>query len=111
MEEMLEVQEALEEAKASGLGVETRVRLGRERERLMARRAAEEDRLLNVGKEWDALVDGSGRVPRHRDAIRVTLLNRMKKILAARAYLTTVIDDLGEALGEETHTNASHRRH
>ena len=111
LEEMLEVQEALEEAKASGLGVEIRARLERERERLMARRAAEEARLLNVGKEWDALVDGSGRVPRDRDAIRVTLLNRMKEILTARAYLTTVIDDLGEALGEETRTDASHRRH
>ena len=111
LEEMLEVQEALEEAKASGLGLETRARLERERERLMARKALEEEKLLNTGTEWDALVDGSGRVPRDRDPIRVTLLNRMKEILAARAYLTAVINDLSEALGEETRTDASHRRH
>jgi molecular chaperone HscB len=109
--EMLEVQEALQEAKAAGLGVETRARLERERERLMARRALEEEQLLNTGCEWDAAVDGSGRVPRAREAIRVKLLNRMKETLAARAYLTAVIDDLSEALGEETRRDASHRRH
>jgi len=111
LEEMLEVQEALAEAKASGLGIETRARLERERERLMARRALEEEKLLNTGTEWDTLVDGNGRVPRDQDPIRVTLLNRMKEILAARAYLTAVIDDLSGALGEETRTDASHRRH
>ncbi len=111
LEEVLEVQEALEEARAAGLGLETRARLERERERLMARRAAEEEKLLNAGKKWDALVDGSGRVPHNRDPIRVTLLNRMEETLAARAYLTTVIDDLSVALGEETRTDASHRRH
>jgi molecular chaperone HscB len=111
LEEMLEVQEALEGAKASGLGVETRARLDRERERLMARRAAEEAKLLNVGSEWDALVDGSGRIPRDQETIRVKLLDRMREILAVRSYLNTVIADLSEALGEETHTNASHRRH
>lgn len=111
LEEVLEVQEALEEARAAGLRAETRARLERERKRLMARRALEEEQLLNAGSEWDTLVDGSGRVPHDRDPVRVTLLNRMKETLAARAYLTTVIDDLSVALGEETRTDASHRRH
>lgn len=111
LEEMLEVQEALEVARASGLDAETRTRLGQERGRLSARRAAEEAKLLDVGREWDALVDASGRLPRERDRLRVQLLDRMKEILAARAYLTTVINDLSAALGEETRTNVSHRRH
>ncbi len=111
LEEMLEIQETLEETKASGLDGEARRRLERERERLKERRAMEEAKLLEVGKEWDALVDGRGRVPRDQESVRVRLLDRMKEILAVRAYLTTVINDLSEALGEETHTNVSHRRH
>ena len=111
LEEMLEVQEVLEEAKAAALDAETRKRLARERERLTERRKAAEDRLLEVSGEWDALVDGSGRVPSGQDGARARLLHRMREILAARAYLTTVINDLSEALGEETHTLVSHRRH
>jgi hypothetical protein len=34
-----------------------------------------------------------------------------KERLAARAYLRTVIDDLGEALGEDTDSHVAHRRH
>lgn len=111
LEEMLEVQEALEEAKASGLDAETRRRLERQRERLSERRRAEDARLLEVGREWDALVDGSGRIPATRDDARRKLLERMKEILAARAYLTTVINDLSGALGEDTATHVPHRRH
>ena len=113
LEEMLEVQEALEEAKAVGrvAVAETREHLMRERERLIGRRAAADESLVDVGRRWDAVVDGSGRVPSGQNALRLTLLDRMKGILAARAYLTTVINDLSEALGEETHTNVSHRRH
>lgn len=112
LEEMLEVQEALEEAKASSaLNAEARKRLAEERERLAERRRAEEAGLLKVAEEWDVLVDGSGRVPRDRDDLRRGLLDRMKGVLATRAYLTTVINDLSEALGEETHTHVSHRRH
>jgi molecular chaperone HscB len=111
LEEMLDVQEALAEAKASTLEPETRKRLAGERERLTERRKAEEDRLLEVSAEWDALVDGSGRVPRGQAGARLRLLDRMKGILAARAYLTAVINDLSEALGEDSHTHVSHRRH
>src|SRR5262249_4570343 len=42
LEEMLEVQEALEDAKASGLVAEARERLARERQRLIARQASGE---------------------------------------------------------------------
>jgi len=103
LEEMLEVQEALQEAKAGGLDEATRQRLREEQARLMERRRAEEASLLALAREWDAMVDGNGD--------RQGLLDRMKEVLAARAYLNTVINDLSEALGEETHTNVSHRRH
>lgn len=111
LEEMLEIQEVLEEAKASGLGTETRKRLEQERGRLEERRRAEEGRLEEVAGQWDALIDATGRVPQNQAGARVALLERMKEILATRAYLTTVIDDLSEALGEEREANVSRRRH
>ncbi len=111
LEEMLLVQEALEAVKASALDSETRKRLTDERARLVERLRAEEERLFEVGREWDALVNGSGAASRERDDLRRKLLDRMKEILAARAYLTTVINDLSEALGEGTHIHVSHRRH
>ena len=111
LEEMLLVQEALEGAKASALDAQTQKRLTDERARLAERRRAEEERLLDVSREWDALVEGSSAASRDRDDLRRKLLDRMKGILAVRAYLTTVINDLSEALGEETHTHVPHRRH
>jgi molecular chaperone HscB len=110
LEKMLELQEAIEDARASGLDGEARRRLEEERRSLLARREAEESRLLEVGREWDALIDESGRIPRGLEAARSRLLERMKEILAAAAYLTTVIDRLNEALGEET-AHVPHRRH
>ena len=111
LEEMLLVQEALEAARASALDAETRKRLTDERARLAERRRAEGERLLDVGREWDALVDGGGAASRDRDDLRRKLLDRMKEILAARAYLTTVINDLSDALGEDSQTHVPHRRH
>lgn len=103
LEEMLEVQEALQEAKARGLDDAAHRHLRDERTRLVERRTAEEASLQALAREWDALVDGNGD--------RKGLVDRMKQVLATRAYLNTAINDLSEALGEETHTNASHRRH
>lgn len=103
LEEMLEVQEALQEAKAGSLDGATRQRLRVEQARLGERRAAEEATLLALAREWDAMAAGDGN--------RKRLLERMKETLAARAYLNTVINDLSEALGEETHRDVSHRRH
>jgi len=111
LEEMLLVQEALEAVKASALDSEARKRLTDERARLVERRRAEEERLLDVGREWDALVDGSGAASPDRDDRRRKLLDRMKEILAVRAYLTTVINDLSDALGEDSQTHVPHRRH
>ena len=103
LEEMLEVQEALEEARAGELDEPARERLRGERERLPARRQAEEDALVGRAAEWDAAVDAGGD--------RQALLTWFKERLAARAYLRTVIDDLSDALGEDQEQHVSHRGH
>jgi molecular chaperone HscB len=102
LEEMLEVQEALEEAKTEGLTPEARARLAAERDRLRGRRAATEEEIVGRAPAWDA-ADEPGA--------RVELLAWFKRALAMRAYLRTVIDDLSEALGEDATTDVSHRRH
>jgi len=101
--EMLEVQEALEEAKSSELTDEAAVRLRTERQRLQERYQAEGDALIAAAPEWDAAVDAG------RD--RKVLLARFKERLAVRAYLGTVIEDLTQALGEDEGRHVAHRRH
>ena len=103
LEEMLEVQEALEEAKAEGLGGDAGTRLREERARLEARYAGEADAIVERAGEWDRLVDAGGD--------RKPLLEWFKQRLATRAYLRTVIDDLSDALGEREESHVSHRRH
>jgi molecular chaperone HscB len=101
--EMLEVQEALEEAKAEGMGGAARGRLREERARLEARYAAEVLAIVGRSAEWDRLVEEGGD--------REALLEWFKQRLATRAYLRTVIDDLSDALGEREESHVSHRRH
>jgi molecular chaperone HscB len=101
--EMLELQEALEEARTAGLDGEVRDRLRAERQRLVDRRAATEADIVRRGADWDAAVD------QRKD--RAPLLAWFKQALATRAYLRTVIDDLGQALGEEPDVHVAHRRH
>ncbi|OFW52265.1 MAG: Fe-S protein assembly co-chaperone HscB [Actinobacteria bacterium RBG_16_67_10] len=103
LEEMLEVQEALQEARAAGLDEASRQRLDAERQRLMARRASEEEAIAARAAAWDAAVDGQGD--------RQGLLDWFTQRLAARAYLGTVIEDLSDALGEGEEGHVSHRRH
>jgi molecular chaperone HscB len=106
LEEMMEVQEALEEAKAAqgeNLAGEAGARLREERRRLEERYAAEAAAIVGRSTEWDRLVDESGD--------RRPLLEWFKQRLATRAYLRTVIDDLSDALGEREDQHVSHRRH
>ncbi|MBI3636403.1 MAG: Fe-S protein assembly co-chaperone HscB [Candidatus Rokubacteria bacterium] len=89
--EMLEIQEALAEAKAGGLDDGTRATLAEQRQRLMARQRDEEARVTGpLSAEWDAADPGA----------RPGVLAKCKIALATRAYLRTVIDDLAQALGE-----------
>ncbi len=103
LQEMLEVQEAIEEAKAEGLGGEAAERLRGERRRLEERYAAEAEAIVARSGEWDRLVDDGGD--------RKALLEWFKQRLATRAYFRTVIDDLSDALGEREESHVSHRRH
>jgi len=103
LEEMLEVQEALEEAKAEGLGGAAAARLREERGRLEARYAAEAEAVAGRFPDWDRVVAAGGD--------RKPVLEWFKQRLATRAYLRTVIDDLTDALGEREDAHVSHRRH
>jgi molecular chaperone HscB len=102
LEEMLEVQEALAEAQDAGLDAAARARLSAERQRLIDRRRATEASVAARGAEWDAALDAG------RD--RAPLVRWFKEALAIRAYLSTVIDDLTDALGEGQDTHVAHRR-
>jgi hypothetical protein len=87
---MLDLHEALAEAKASGLDAAARARLGAERERLRERYRAEERRLEGeLAEAWD-------RAP---ETERPAVLKACREALARRAYLRTVIADLSGALG------------
>ena len=103
LEEMLEIQEALEEAKRSGLSAETTERLRDERQSLMERQKAGESAIIGRFAEWDRATG--------TDADTKPLLAWIKQALARRAYLRTVIDDLSDALGEGQESDVSHRRH
>ena len=99
--EMFEIQEALAEAKAGGLADDTRLRLLEQRERLLARYRDEEARLAGpLAAAWDRAAGASERQ---------AILASFKEVLATRAYLRTVIDDLGQALGEGDEIVAHHR--
>jgi molecular chaperone HscB len=91
LEEMFEIQESLADARAGGLDDATRKTLESQRERLVSRLVEEEARLTGpVAAAWDAAADGE----------RSRLLTALKQGLATRAYLRTVIDDLGTVLAD-----------
>lgn len=102
LEEMFEIQEALEEAKAGTLDAEGQAKLAAQRDGLRERHRDEEARLTGpLSAAWDAApADARGKV-----------LARFTEGLATRAYLRTVIDDLTAALGESDDAYVSHRRH
>ncbi len=72
------------------------------RERLLERHCGEEARLTGpLSRAWD-VAEGAGRA---------SVLEAFKQSLATRAYLRTVIADLGEALGEDQGEHVAHHRH
>ena len=105
LEEMFEIQEALQEAQSGqpgGLDAGAKETLGAQRERLRARYEQEELRLRGpLSQAWDAA----------GPAERAGALTAFKESLAARAYLRTVIDDIDGALGATEEGHVSHRRH
>jgi molecular chaperone HscB len=99
--EMFEIQEALAEARTGALDEATRATLREQRDRLRERQAAEEARVAGeLSRAWDA-ADPARRAP---------IVRALEAALATRAYLRTVIADLGEALEEDQGAHAAHRR-
>ncbi len=100
--EMFEIQEALEEARTGVLDDDTRATLGAQRQALRARMAEAEAQITGpLSRAWDAAAP----------ADRPEALAALNEALATRAYVRTVVDDLGLALGEETEeTHGAHRR-
>jgi molecular chaperone HscB len=106
LEEMFEIQEALQEAKAAGrsgdVDAAAKEALVAQRDRLRERYDQEESRLRGpLSQAWDTAAP----------AERAGALSAFKESLAVRAYLRTVIDDIDEALGEAQEGHVSHRRH
>jgi molecular chaperone HscB len=100
--EMFEIQEALQEARAEGLGDASRASLALQRDRLRDRHDAEGERISGpLSTRWDAAPPGE----------RGAVAQDLKEALATRAYLKTVIDDLNAALGEVEESHVSYRRH
>ncbi|HXG05035.1 MAG TPA: Fe-S protein assembly co-chaperone HscB [Candidatus Binatia bacterium] len=103
--ELFEVQEALAEARAGGLGEEARRTLAAERDRLRVRLEEETARLTgSLTTAWDGAASAEERA---------RVLRELKETLARRTYLATVIEDLEQALGgaEETGEHVAHHRH
>ena len=100
--EMFEIQEALDEARAGALDDATRAALAAQREALRGRLAEAEATIVGpLSRAWDAAAASE----------RAAALGALKDMLATRAYLRTVIDDLGAALGEtEEEGHVAHRR-
>ena len=103
LEEMFEIQEALQDAKSAGqLDADARETLTAQRDRLRARSEQEAARLRGpLSQAWDAA----------GPAERAGALAAFKESFAVRAYLRTVIDDIDEALGESEEGHVSHRRY
>jgi molecular chaperone HscB len=102
LQEMFEIQEALAEARGGALDDDTRAGLAAQRQALLARVGAEEARIAGaLSRAWDAA----------GPAERPAALAALKTALATRAYLRTVLDDLGQVLGDEDATHVTHRRH
>jgi molecular chaperone HscB len=100
--EMFEIQETLEAARGEALDAATRAELAARRDSLRARMAEAEARIEGpLSRAWDAA----------SPAARPAALAALKDALATRAYLRTVIDDLGAALGEaDEDRHVAHRR-
>lgn len=89
-EEIMELQEARQELEAAtpDQAPEMRARLEAARSELETRRARTESDLVTLFPAWDAASDGDRR----------QLLGEMRDILATRAYLRTILRDLGATL-------------
>jgi molecular chaperone HscB len=97
--EMFEIQEALEALRAGSLDEAARAALAAQHAALAARQGAGDARIVGpLSRAWDAAAP----------ADRPQALAALKEALATRAYLRTVIDDLGAALEAPRDNEAHH---
>jgi molecular chaperone HscB len=101
LQEMFEIQEALADARGGALDDARRATLADERDRLHRRFRDVEARL---GGELAAAWDAASPEARPR------ALAALKEALATRAYLRTVLEDLGEALDGDREAYVANRR-
>jgi len=101
-EEILELQETLEEYRASDQSSETRQqlrsKLQSEQHTLEERKQEMETQLQQLFVEWDALQD-RGEATSDARTQRDRLLKRMREILSNRTYVRNIVNDLVATIG------------
>jgi len=101
-EEILELQETLEEYRASDQssddGRRLRTQLQTEQHRLEQRKREMEAQLDRLFIEWDSLQD-RGEASSQSRAERDRLLKRMREILSNRTYVKNIVNDLVTTIG------------
>ena len=100
--EILELQETLEEYRASDqlsdAGKQLRERLQTEQQTLEQRKRQMETQLERLFVEWDALQD-RGEATSETRADRDRLLKQMREILSNRTYVKNIVNDLVATIG------------
>jgi molecular chaperone HscB len=100
-EEILELQETLEEFRATDRQSETRqelrTRLQTEQHRLEQRKRDMETQLQRLFVDWDALQD-RGEATSQARFERDQLLKQMRELLSHRTYVTNIVDDLAATI-------------
>jgi len=101
-EEILELQETLEEYRASDQSSQTgqhlRSQLQSEQHTLEERKQEMETQLQHLFVEWDALQD-RGEATSDARTQRDRLLKRMREILSNRTYVRNIVNDLVATIG------------
>ncbi len=101
-EEILELQDALEEYRATDRASETgrhlRAKIQTEQLTLEQRKLAMETQLQRLFFEWDALQDRDEATSQARSE-RDRLLRQMREILSNRTYVKNIVNDLVETIG------------
>jgi len=101
-EEILELQETLEEYRASDQSSQTgqhlRSKLQSEQHTLEERKQEMETQLQHLFVEWDALQD-RGEATSDARTQRDRLLKRMREILSNRTYVRNIVNDLVATIG------------
>ena len=101
-EEILELQDTLEEYRASDrasqTGMQLRDKLRTEQQTLAQRKRDMETQLQRLFNDWDALQD-RGEATSQARTERDRLLKQMREILSNRTYLNNIVNDLVATIG------------